>query len=104
MSKITKRFGIDFFSGGGALTLPVSAVSKDQPSGGEHSLKHKSGWIIKGFVHEDYYTWVNEFEATHPKLGRVWGDFESEVHATSQKAFAHFWEYHEPEAWDYMDI
>lgn len=102
--KVTKKFGVDFFSGGGALTLPVEAVTQGKDYCGEHSRTHKSGWTIKGVIHEDYYTWVNDFEATHPKLGRVWGNFEYEVHASSKKAFAHFWAHHEPEAWDYMDI
>ncbi len=104
MSKVTKRFGVDFNSPGGALTLSVSAVSKSDVSSGEHSLKHRSGWTIKGEVHEDYFTWVNSFEAKHAKYGRVWGNFEHEVYATSNKAFVHFWKHHEPNAWDYWDI
>lgn len=103
--KITKKFGIDFDSPGGALTLGVSEVSENnRVCDGEHSRTHSDGWTIKGFVREDYYAWVNDFEATHPKLGRVWGNFEHEVHASSKKAFDHFYKNHKPKAWDYMDI
>lgn len=67
-------------------------------------MKHSSGWIIKGEIHEDYYTWVNYFEAEHPKYGKVWGDFEFEVYADSEKAFVDFYKNHQPQSWDYMDI
>lgn len=101
---ITKRFRKDFFSDGGALTLPVSAVSVVPVDSGLHSRTHDSGWTISGMVHEDYYTWVNDFEASHPVYGKVQGNFESEVTADSEEAFQHFWKHHEPDAWDYADI
>lgn len=63
-----------------------------------------SGWTITGEIHEDYYEWVNEFEATHPDFGRVWGDFEKEVFADSQEAYDHFFAQHPPKEWDYFDI
>ena len=69
-----------------------------------NSRTHEDGWTITGKIHNDYYTWVNEFEAKHPEYGKVWGDFESEVYATSEKAFEHFYANHKPEAWDYRDI
>jgi hypothetical protein len=34
----------------------------------------------------------------------VWGDFEKEVYADSEEAFADFYAKHEPHAWDYWDI
>lgn len=102
---ITKKFGQDFFSGGGALTLPASAVdSNKSDTTGEHETTHPSGWTIKGVVHEDYYYWVNDFEAHHSAFGKVWGNFENEVYADSEEGFAHFWANHEPDAWDYRDI
>ncbi len=101
---ITKKFGTDFNSEGGALTLPVSAVSVHPQDSGTHTRTHESGWTITGEVREDYYTWVNKFEATHPIFGKVWGDFEEEVHADSEQGFADFWKNHEPQAWDYLDI
>jgi len=66
--------------------------------------KHKDGWEIKGEVHEDYFKWVNEFKATHPVYGKVWGDFEKIVYATDKKAFDEFLKNHEPVDWDYWDI
>lgn len=57
-----------------------------------------------GCVHEDYFEWVNEFEAHHPSFGRVWGDFESEVFADSEAGYDAFVEHHAPNQWDYHDI
>lgn len=93
VKKIVKEFGKDFFSSGGALTLSPGAIGT-----------HKDGWTITGEIHEDYYEWVNDFKASHPKYGKVWGNFESEVFATDEKAFKHFYKYHAPDAWDYGDI
>lgn len=101
---IEKHFGKDFKSVYGALTLETSAVTESNMQSGTHSRTHDSGWTITGEIHEDYFVWVNEFEATHPKFGRVWGDFEHTVYADSEEGFQHFWEHHEPEAWDYHDI
>lgn len=101
---IVKEFGKDFHSNGGALTLRQSEVTDTEAESGTHTRTHESGWTITGKIYEDYYVWVNDFIATHPELGRVEGNFEHEVRATSEKAFRHFWKHHEPEAWDYMDI
>lgn len=76
-----------------ANTLPPECIGKNE-----------SGWEINGQIHEDYYTWVNEFEAVHPIYGRVWGDFEKKVFADTAKGFNHFIENHSPESWDYDDI
>jgi len=65
---------------------------------------NESGWTITGDVHEDYYEWVNEFEASHPVYGRVWGDFEQIVYADSDAGYVHFFENHTPQSWDYWDI
>ena len=96
---ITKKFGIDFDSSGGALTLPSSYVSE-----GEDGKTHKNGWTISGDVYEDYYLWVNKFEAVHPELGKVWGNFEDEVYADSEVGYRDFYENFSPEEWDYQDI
>ncbi len=90
---ITKTYGKDFYSNGGALTLSPSIIGENN-----------SGWTITGKIHEDYYHWVNKSSAHHPTLGRVWGDFEDKVFATSKVAFDDFYLNHKPEAWDYMDI
>ena len=91
---IIKKFGIDFISPGGALTLYPSYITE----------LNESGWVISGTIHEDYYEWVNEFEAIHPVYGKVWGDFEIEVFADSEEGFNNFYENHPPNAWDYDDI
>jgi hypothetical protein len=101
---ITKKFGVDFEIGDGALTLHPSEVTETDAESGIHTRTHADGWTITGEIHEDYYTWVNAFEATHPTLGRVWGDFENEVFADNDAGFAHFYKHHQPEAWDYGDI
>ncbi len=90
---IEKTFGI---IGHDALTLRPEEVLNKKP--------HKSGWVIKGKIHEDYYEWVNEFEAHHPIYGIVKGDFEKKVFADSEEGFQHFWKHHQPMKWDYYDI
>ena len=87
------REGADFDNHSGALTLSPDINGT-----------HDSGWTVDGEVHEDYFSWVNEFTATHPKHGRVAGDFESVVKADTAEGFAHFMKHHPPEAWDYADI
>lgn len=90
---IIARFGVDFDSTGGALTLNPSDIGT-----------HKDGWTITGEIHEDYFEWVNDFEANHPEYGALWGNFEDTVYAISREALEHFMSYHEPSAWDYYDI
>lgn len=63
-----------------------------------------SGWTISGRVCEDWYYWVEEFEASHPEHGKVKGDFSAEVWATSQAAFEHFKEHHPYSEFDTQDI
>ena len=104
MGKVIKKFGIDFNSEGGALTLDPSEVRERDYGTGEFTRTHEDGWTIKGLVAEDWYEWVNDFEASHPVYGKVSGNFETEVVADSEEGFAHFYENHTPEAWDYWDI
>ena len=101
---ITKEYGKDFNSEGGALTLSTSEVTDSGAEGGIQQKKHEDGWTIAGAIIEDYYTWVSDFEASHPKFGRVWGNFENKVYADSEEGFQDFFDKHEPEAWDYGDI
>lgn len=63
-----------------------------------------SGWIVRATVHEDYYEWINYFEAFHPDYGLIFGDFESEVFASSEQALDDFLKHHPVEVWDYYDI
>lgn len=99
-----KLYGVDFTSDGGALTLPVDAVTTDDVDSGTHTRRHDSGWIITGAVQEDYFRWVNSFSAYHPTYGIVAGDFEDEIYASSEEAFSHFYKNHPPDEWDYNDI
>lgn len=101
---VVKTFGKDFHSDGGALTLGPKDVGACDGVTGTHTATHADGWTITGEVVEDYFYWVNEFSATHPQYGRVWGNFENEVRADSEEGFQHFWKHHEPSAWDYFDI
>lgn len=55
-------------------------------------------------MHNDLFYWVEEFEATHPVYGRVFGDFGCEVMADSEEGFNDFFEKHAPYAWDFQDI
>jgi hypothetical protein len=61
------------------------------------------GWFVDGEVKEDWYEWVNYFEATKGRW-KVWGDFEKTVYATNKKAYDDFIKYHAPNEWDYWDI
>lgn len=101
---VTKRFGVDFDSEGGALTLPAEDVTDTDAISGMHERTHPEGWTISGEIQEDYYVWVSEFEATHPVYGRVWGAFQDEVYADSEEGFQHFMEHHPPQEWEYGDI
>ena len=101
---ITKKFGQDFNSYGGALTLDTEEVTDGNEESGTHTKTHASGWTITGAIREDYFVWVNSFKAMHPDHGTVEGNFEYEVTADSEEAFKHFWQHHEPQAWDYGDI
>ena len=90
---VIKKFGIDFHSDSGALTLSPSDIGT-----------HEDSWTVTGQIHEDYYEWVNDFEAEHPIYGRVWGDFEKKVYADCEEGFQDFYKNHAPSAWDYGDI
>ena len=98
------EFGIDFNSDGGALNLAPEEVTSGGEESGTHTRTHEDGWTITGIIHGDYYTWVNEFEATHPKFGKVWGDFEDKVYADKKIGYENFYSNHKPHAWDYGDI
>jgi len=89
-----------------AHTLSAEAVRGPDSNQevGSSSYTHESGWTISGRLYEDYFVWVNEFEATHPFFGRVWGDFEDVVYADSEEGYADFVKNHPPEEWDYWDI
>ena len=64
----------------------------------------KGMWTLRGEVHNDYYAWVNEFEAEHLVLGKVWGDFDNTVYADDEETFNDFMKHFTPYRWDYHDI
>jgi hypothetical protein len=99
-------FSIAFDTDGMASTLNPDEVCEnhDGRNPGEFSRTHSDGWTISGYVFEDYYTWVNVFEAHHPAFGRVWGDFGDRVFADSQAGYDAFCANHGPVTWDYGDI
>ena len=76
-----------------ANTLPTSCIGDNE-----------SGWKVSGDIHEDYYKWVNEFEAIHEKFGKVWGNFEKTVYADSKKGYTNFIKNHPPKKFNYWDI
>jgi hypothetical protein len=54
-------------------------------------LTHSDGWKIKGEMRNDWYSWVEKFEAEHPKYGEVWSDLEDRiVYASSESALSEF--------------
>jgi hypothetical protein len=101
---ITKKPKIDYEHNDTALTLNPFEVCDEQDRCGTFTKTHPDGWTISGKVWEDYFYWVNDFHAWHPTLGHVWGDFETEVQADSEEAFADFYSKHTPESWDYAEI
>lgn len=88
----------------GALTLKTEEVKDIYLGDGRYMKTHNDGWTIIGEIHEDYYEWVNEFIAIHPKYGKVWGDFEDKVFADNIDGLNNFYTTHTPDDWDYGDI
>jgi hypothetical protein len=67
------------------------------------TLCHISGWIITGYLREDYYEYVDKFHARHPHFGCVYGSFNKKVIASSNEAFEHFTDNHNPQIYDPND-
>ena len=83
----------------GYASSPASTLSVDELGYNE------SGQLIQGEIAEDYYTWVNDFNAHHEDFGFLFGNFEDNVfYAESQEALTHFLASHKPQHWDYWDI
>jgi hypothetical protein len=65
----------------------------------------ENGWTVTGAIHDDWVQWVNDFEASHPDLGEVKGNFEADtLQASSKKALDDFCKHFQPSTWDYWDI
>ena len=102
---VVKKFGKDFNSQEGALTLKASEVCDDKIEMGHFSRTHNDGWTIEGFILGDEQKfWVNEFMASHPIYLRVYGDFEYEVISDTEEGYNDFMKSHSPEEWDYEEI
>lgn len=108
---ITKKFNVDYFTD--VMTYPSLACTLNpeevfpvdhRDETGTFTRTHADGWTITGTIVEDYFYWVNSFEAVHPCYGRVWGNFEEEVYCDSEEGFLDFMTRHKPELWDYHDI
>ena len=98
-------FEVQFKEDGLAHTLDAEDVCENHGSQtGYQTRTHASGWTISGAVKEDYYYWVNDFEAHHPDFGRVWGDFEEKVFADTESGYEAFCAAHSVHHWDYQDI
>lgn len=69
---------------------------------------HPDGWTIKGVMCNDWYSWVEVFEATHPQFGKVWRTEEDAknhtVKATTREAYDNFVINHEFIGFCYDDI
>lgn len=66
--------------------------------------QNSSGWFVRADIQEDWYKWVNYFEAFHPDYGLVFGDFEQGVFASCERTLEQFIADHPYEDWDYWDI
>lgn len=68
-----------------------------------NSLGVHNGWVVEGEIHEDYFSWVNDFTAKKEEWF-VKGDFEDTVTCSSLDAFEDFLSNVTVEDWDYDDI
>lgn len=70
--------------------------------------QNKNDWFFKAKIQEDYYQWINFFEASHSKYGKIFGDFEIGIHypKENKEALNNFLEktFQYLNLWDYMDI
>lgn len=66
-----------------------------------------TGWNVMGSITEDYYTWVNYFEAENI-IHRDWiicGNFEDGyIMGSCKEALEDFLTHYIPSIWDYGDI
>lgn len=69
-------------------------------------FNENTGWTVIGKVHEDYYKWINDFEAYKGKGKRYYvkGDFEDTIKTSSLKALDDFLSHYAVNEWDYYDI
>lgn len=106
---ITKKFEIDKYNGD-CFTLKATYIMGEDfdnlllELGKIYCKTHNNGWTICGEIHDDHLQWIDEFEAHHPILGKVWGSFEEEeVYADSEEGYEHFYKNFPPNKWNYVD-
>jgi hypothetical protein len=87
-----------------ARTLPPDYVNDVKYSTGKFTKLHESDWEISGEIREDYFRWVNDFQARHETFGSVCGNFEKTVYFDSMEGYEHFLKHHPYKEWDYGDI
>ena len=68
-------------------------VLKNHP---EFKKIHESGWLIEGFIDcDDDIFFVNDFKASHPLYGKVFGNTWTIVYSDSKEAYDDFIKNHE---------
>jgi len=102
LPQLSIKFSEDYPSQ--ARTLPPESVNDDENSTGKFTKLHESGWEISGEIREDYYRWINDFQARHETFGSVWGNFEETVYFDFLEGYQHFLKHHPYKEWDYGDI
>ncbi len=59
---------------------------------GRRRIWDNHGWTITGSIETDsrHYSWLCEFDASHPQYGHVWGNLNDYIYATSVNAYETF--------------
>lgn len=84
-------------------------IKKFENDGMAHTLNsdykgtHSNGWTIDGIIKEDFYEWINKFNARN---GDKWvrGNFEVKVTADSEETYNEFIKLFPVDHWDYESI
>lgn len=71
---------------------------------GPECLGRHGRWTVRGEVHEDYSSWINEFHAVRNDGEWVAGDCERVVYASSKEAYYDFVRHFPATYWNYWDI
>lgn len=81
----------------------LGAGTTDTKNDETYTRTHPDGWTITGEIYNDWYSWVIEFQATHPTYGRVWRTGDT-IYADSEAGFKAFTQNHPFSQFDYGDI
>jgi hypothetical protein len=71
------------------------------------SDRFQTGWTLRADINDESgFSWINEFEATHPEYGKVYGDLEKSLYYNSEEGLKNFVKTYKVciEFWDYKDI